>query len=411
MENIPTKNTGDSYTSSEFNESNDELKNSITDGGQTLTPADDFQISKSMAVNAAGATFYVDSGAADAYVLSKAGTVSLRSPVAYFEGMAIRFRPDNINTGASTVNVTALGVKTILKPDGVTALSPGDIATDRDAEARFDVTADAFFLMPGISDATKTGKGLAFLGDQRITLANNAVDLARDIDFSGGLFTFDDGTGEQIVSALTKQLDAAFVIGNNQGGNVVDTFPGNIQAETWYHCFAINNPTTGGSDYMFDTSVTGANIPTGFTKKRRIGAIRTDTIPNSRNIILFNQIGKRFYFGTRILETTTFVDTNALTLTLTTPVGVETVALVLVKLVDDATSDIIVTALDEVDLAPAQNNADVSVIGGSALNEFSVNEVQVKTNLSSQIRIRISAFPFTNSFFLTKGYIDLTLEG
>jgi hypothetical protein len=59
----------------------------------------------------------VDTGAADAYVLSAPAGVETM-PTAYAGGMLIMFIPQNTNTGASTVQVGALGVKNLVLPDG-----------------------------------------------------------------------------------------------------------------------------------------------------------------------------------------------------------------------------------------------------------------------------------------------------
>jgi len=65
----------------------------------------------------ANTNYYLDSGAADAYVLSQAaGSVSQGS---YVDGTPVTFRPDISNTGASTVNVEGLGVKNIKTVDGI----------------------------------------------------------------------------------------------------------------------------------------------------------------------------------------------------------------------------------------------------------------------------------------------------
>lgn len=58
------------------------------------------------------ASFYVDSGAANAYVLS--ASTNQQSPRGHFVGMLCDFLPTNSNTGgAATVNVAGLGVKSI----------------------------------------------------------------------------------------------------------------------------------------------------------------------------------------------------------------------------------------------------------------------------------------------------------
>lgn len=121
------------------------------------------------------------------------------------------------------------------------------------------------------------------------TIANNSTDSDHDIDFSAGNFRFSDNSGSAAFSALTKQIDASWSAGNNAGG----LFTGSVATDTWYYCFAIYNPSTGVVDAGFDTSITAANAPSGFTKYRYLGAVLTD---GSSNIIGFLQKGSRFYW-------------------------------------------------------------------------------------------------------------------
>lgn len=65
--------------------------------------------------------YVTDTGAANAYII-----ILNPVPVAYLSGQEFTFKASNANTGASTLNVNSLGVKSIVKRDG-TALSSGDI--------------------------------------------------------------------------------------------------------------------------------------------------------------------------------------------------------------------------------------------------------------------------------------------
>ena len=116
--------------------------------------------------------------------------------------------------------------------------------------------------------ATTTTQGISYL-DKPITIANNATDADHDIDFGAGNFDFDDGSGQAVATALTKQIDAAWAEGDNVGG--LDT--GTVAADTIYYCFAIWNPTTSTSDFLFSASLLNPILPSGYTKKKRIGAL------------------------------------------------------------------------------------------------------------------------------------------
>jgi hypothetical protein len=114
-----------------------ELKNAIETSGQTINDGDNFQLSKAMANYAAVSSFYIDSGAANAYVLTPIG--ALKSPNAYYNGMEIKFRAVNAGTGiAATVNVDGLGPKSLKRADGSTNPIIGDIPTTEDSVFRYD---------------------------------------------------------------------------------------------------------------------------------------------------------------------------------------------------------------------------------------------------------------------------------
>lgn len=77
-----------------------------------------------------------DSGAVNAYVVTlPTGYV----PSAYNVGMRLVFNPGNTNTGASTINVNALGSQTILTANGA-ALVGGEITAGYDCDLVYDGT-------------------------------------------------------------------------------------------------------------------------------------------------------------------------------------------------------------------------------------------------------------------------------
>lgn len=143
MAKFDSKVNGNSVAASEYNNLATGLKNLIENSGQTID-ATNTQISKAAANYAAVSTYYTDSGSANAYVLSPIG--NFESPDAYYDGMEIRFRADNANSGASTVNVNSLGDKTIKLQDKATDLGAGDISADKDSIARYD-DASGFFIL------------------------------------------------------------------------------------------------------------------------------------------------------------------------------------------------------------------------------------------------------------------------
>lgn len=122
----------------------------------------------------------------------------------------------------------------------------------------------------------------------------NGSDTAHDIDFTAGRIA--DTTGAELLvlaSAMTKQIDAAWGVGNNQGG----LFSGTVATSTTYYCFLIESNADQSIDCGFDTSSTAANIPGGYTKYRRIASFQTDGSANidanSFIYLLHAEIAKR----------------------------------------------------------------------------------------------------------------------
>lgn len=148
MRDISVKqdNVGDVLNASDFNALNGELENIVTSTGQTLDPAggpdsDLNMLGKAVTMYASGSTYYSDGGSANAYVLSRSGT--LRSPTEYIDGLSVKFVAATSNTGASTINVVSIGVKDLVSSDG-NALEAGDIIANDVINAVYILSEDNF---------------------------------------------------------------------------------------------------------------------------------------------------------------------------------------------------------------------------------------------------------------------------
>jgi len=141
MKDIQTQAIGITFAPQEMNDIIDELENIIKSAGITLTIStgeDVNQLGKAIATYATGGWYYSESGSADAYIVAPNGL--FKAPEAYFNGMVIRFRAGNANTGASTINVASLGLKNIKLADGSSDPSAGDIGTASDTLLVYDGT-------------------------------------------------------------------------------------------------------------------------------------------------------------------------------------------------------------------------------------------------------------------------------
>lgn len=150
MQDLNDKITGGTLSAAEWNELPSETQNVIEDTGQTLSSGDLNQLGKGIANYVSNGTFYTDSGAADAYVLTTIG--SKQSSTTYTDGLRVSFIADNDNTGAATVNVATLGVKNIKLSDGT---NPGAGQISGRTELVFDLGNDRFELVTAVSIVTQ----------------------------------------------------------------------------------------------------------------------------------------------------------------------------------------------------------------------------------------------------------------
>ena len=128
-------------------------------------------------------------------------------------------------------------------------------------------------------------------------LMSNDTDADHDISFAAG--SCRDSTNVRwfhSTSAIVKRIDATWASGTGNGG----LFSGTVANNTWYHCFAILLDSDDLTvDFGFDTSVSAANIPTGYTYYRRLGSVKTD---GSANILAFLQTGDYFAWDAPVSE-------------------------------------------------------------------------------------------------------------
>ena len=391
---------GNTIAAYEWNQFAD-IDNLVINSGQTPSASNLDQLAIASARYSSGGQFFTDSGTANAYVLTPVSP--FKSPVSggagegYFNGMVIRFRAGNANSGASTINVNSAGVKNLKKADG-TDVATGDILTTRDVSFRYDGTN--FIKVENVNPATNTIQGISYL-PQKITIANNSTDANNDIDFSGGNFVFSDFSGQAYVPAMIKRLDANWTAGTNQGG--LDT--GTKANSTWYYCYAIYNPTTQASDFLFSASIVTPTLPSGFTKLKYIGSILTNS---SGNIILFKQVGNYFYFN-NIYDASPSSPSSGAYSNYTLSVPRLTNIIAMVNSTIDYTGTAIVTIGIDYRITGASIVFESFYKASNGYDGLSA-EAFVPTSSSGQIDVAfIYTAPATNFKIKTKGYIDNNL--
>ena len=155
-------------------------------------------------------------------------------------------------------------------------------AADDDKLLLWDLSGTIFKRID-VSDLLSSSRGFI----DGYTMSKDGTD-PQNLDVTIGAARNDVNDGDIVLSAATeKELNATFVAGTGNG--MLDT--GTIAGTTWYHIFAIKNPSTGAVDILASLSPTSPTLPTGFTKQRRIGSVLTDGTPD---ILEFFQQGDLF---------------------------------------------------------------------------------------------------------------------
>ena len=148
---------------------------------------------------------------------------------------------------------------------------------------------------------------------QGLTWNSSVADTVNDIQIVAGEATSEGDTSLTrvsmiLASALTKQLDVTWAVGNNAGG--LDT--GAI-GNSDYYIWLIQRIDTGVVDCLFSLSSTAPTMPTNYTKKRLIGWFKRTAGAISTAYTVYELSGG----GIEYVWTTATVDV-ALTDTLTT---------------------------------------------------------------------------------------------
>lgn len=224
-----------------------------------------------------------------------------------------------------------------------------------------------------------------YSGIEGLTISNNSGDATNDIDTAAGSALSDDkATIITLASAITKRLDANFTAGNAQGG--LDT--GSKANSTTYHVFAIKNPTTSAVDVLFSTSLS-PSMPSGFTKKRRIGSIRTN---GSGAILAFAQRGDQFLYTTPTIDVNATQGTTATLYTLPSPAGLKVEVILSLSAQNGNNNFITVTDPDfNITGVPAVATAPHATFGDGLSTTAPAGTERVFTNTSSQVRINAAA--------------------
>lgn len=221
-----------------------------------------------------------------------------------------------------------------------------------------------------------------------LILSNNVTDANNDIDIAAGQAVDDAGTYNLILAAaITKQLDVNWAVGTNTGG--LDT--GAKANSTWYHVWLIARSDTGIVDVLFSLSATAPTMPGSYTKKRRIGAIKTDS---SGNIIPFLQYGDEFVWPTPVLDVSvTNQGASRINYVLASvPAGIIVKANLNILIGSaSAATFVYVSNPNLADLAPSETVAPLLTLRNQVANLMMEEKISAWTDSSAQISARADA--------------------
>jgi|GEM_PF-2148938 len=146
------------------------------------------------AINAGTVSFAVDTGAANAYLVALPMTAT-----SYGDGLSVVMRPLNANTGACTINVDSLGVKSI-KTEANTTPAANDIMAGVPVEMRYS-TSTGFFHIIKNSAAQATAAAAS--------AAASAVSAAAALVSQGAASSSQSAAAVSAAAALVSQNAAA----------------------------------------------------------------------------------------------------------------------------------------------------------------------------------------------------------
>lgn len=231
------------FDASEANNELGELMNVVEKSGQTLGGTDT-QLSKAMANHVGAADFYIATGTNN-YELTpiSSGAVDLTGATLYFEGMRARAFIENTNTGAVTVNVNELGIKSVFNKGA--EVTEGTVTGN--CEMIYSVSDDRFNLTDSGIEAENIGEITSITAGTNLNKTGPAADPVLNLDAVI--------TGTSINGVTLSTSDGATKFLNGQGAYTVpSTDPPTLSITT------TEFTSPGIFNYVVDTDFTVLRI-------------------------------------------------------------------------------------------------------------------------------------------------------
>jgi hypothetical protein len=196
-----------------------------------------------------------------------AGAFTITLPVAATAGDGFEISVVKIDSSANAVTIDGDGSETINDESDL------DLADQFDAAVLRSDGSEWFTTVRPSSITTPLPRGYI----DGFTISNNGADAEHDIDIATGAARDEDNEANLSLSTtLTKAIDAAWAVGDGNGG--LDT--GSVGNATWYYVWLIRRSDTGVVDALFSTSSSSPTMPTNYDQRRLLGAVFTNSSAN-----------------------------------------------------------------------------------------------------------------------------------
>lgn len=279
-------------------------------------------------------------GTSTAYTLT---TNQVFSSLTVLNGQELSVKFNATNGASPTLNVDGLGAKAI-NVDTATAVGTGLIKANSVWSMVYD-NSNSCFILKGVPASIQSGTvATASIAANAVTYAKLQTETAStllgnptgsgavpsEITLAGNLFfngtTIVGGAPRGYIDGLVLSAASTTSIGISAGvardsTNTIDITlasaftkttsswasgtaaggldTGVIATSTWYYVFGILRTDTGATDILYSTSYSSPTLPANYTKKRYIGAFKTD---GSSHVVAFHQFGDLIRWDTPAVD-------------------------------------------------------------------------------------------------------------
>lgn len=237
-------------------------------------------------------------------------------------------------------------------------------------------------------------------------LSNSGGDLVNDIAIGTGVCRdFDNTRNVTLAAPVTKRLDAFWAAGDGAGGlfGVTAKAP-----DTSYHMILIDNDLDPRlADAGFSTSPIGADAPSGWTARRRVGSLYT---LSASELVRITQLGDEFLLVNPVMDLLGVPPTTTGTLhDMSVPTGIQVDWLgnwIFDGGPSEGTSRALITSPDQADIAPTIELYNIQALLGNVALAYSTVNGPLRTNILGQLRSRSTTTTGGSFDVLTTGWID-----